>query len=102
MQGLCFRWDYGIFVSPRASDANRAETRDHLLRGYIVGMGFYDLAGQTAVVTGAATGIGEAIARRLAAAGATVAIADANLSAAQETAATIESAFAVEADVSSD
>jgi 2-dehydro-3-deoxy-L-rhamnonate dehydrogenase (NAD+) len=65
-------------------------------------MGFYDLAGQTAVVTGAATGIGEAIARRLAAAGATVAIADADLAAAKETAGTIPSAFAVHADVSSD
>jgi len=36
----------------------------------------FDLKGQTAIVTGAATGIGEAIARRLAAAGATVAVAD--------------------------
>ncbi len=39
-------------------------------------MGFFDLTGQTAVVTGAATGIGEAIARRLAAAGAEVGVAD--------------------------
>jgi 3-oxoacyl-[acyl-carrier protein] reductase len=36
----------------------------------------FDLTGQTAIVTGAATGIGEAIARRLAAAGAAVACAD--------------------------
>src|ERR1700674_2358691 len=39
---------------------------------------FLDLTGQTAIVTGAATGIGEAIARRLARAGATVAVADLN------------------------
>jgi 2-dehydro-3-deoxy-L-rhamnonate dehydrogenase (NAD+) len=36
----------------------------------------FDLTGQTAIVTGAATGLGEAIARRFAAAGATVAVAD--------------------------
>ncbi len=39
-------------------------------------MGFFDLSGQTAVVTGAAAGIGEAIAWRLARAGANVAVAD--------------------------
>ena len=36
----------------------------------------FDLKGQTAIVTGAATGIGEAIAERLARAGATVVVAD--------------------------
>jgi 2-dehydro-3-deoxy-L-rhamnonate dehydrogenase (NAD+) len=40
---------------------------------------FLDLKGQTAIVTGAATGIGEAIAQRLACAGAAVAVADLNL-----------------------
>jgi len=38
----------------------------------------FDLTGQTAIVTGAATGIGEAIARRLARAGAAIAVADLN------------------------
>ncbi len=41
-------------------------------------MSLFGLSGQTAIVTGAATGIGEAIARRLAKAGATVAVADIN------------------------
>jgi NAD(P)-dependent dehydrogenase (short-subunit alcohol dehydrogenase family) len=39
-------------------------------------MAFFDLSGQTAIVTGGAAGIGEAICQRLAAAGARVAIAD--------------------------
>jgi NAD(P)-dependent dehydrogenase (short-subunit alcohol dehydrogenase family) len=49
----------------------------------------FDLTGQTAIVTGAATGIGEAIARRLARAGATVAIADLDAGGAAEVARSI-------------
>jgi NAD(P)-dependent dehydrogenase (short-subunit alcohol dehydrogenase family) len=61
----------------------------------------FSLAGQTAIVTGAATGIGEAIATRLAAAGATVALLDLNLSGAQAVAARLPNgAFAVEANIS--
>ncbi|HEU0139580.1 MAG TPA: SDR family NAD(P)-dependent oxidoreductase, partial [Bryobacteraceae bacterium] len=52
-------------------------------------MAYFDLSGQTAVVTGAATGIGEAIARRLAKAGARVAIADIDAGAAAQVAAAI-------------
>jgi 3-oxoacyl-[acyl-carrier protein] reductase len=65
-------------------------------------MGFYDLAGQTAVVTGAATGIGESIARRLANAGASVAIADVDRSSAEQTAFSIPNAFAIQVDVTDD
>ncbi len=39
-------------------------------------MKMFELTGQTAIVTGAGTGIGEAIAQRLAAAGARIAVAD--------------------------
>src|SRR5581483_3340605 len=49
----------------------------------------FDLTGQTAVVTGAATGIGEAIARRLARAGAVVAVADLDVDGATEVARSI-------------
>ena len=63
-------------------------------------MGYFDLTGQTAVVTGAATGIGEAIAHRLAKAGAQVVIADVNLAGAQQVATAIgASAFAVAVDL---
>jgi len=49
----------------------------------------FDLAGRTAVVTGAATGIGEGIARRLAAAGASVTVADIDMDGAQRVASDI-------------
>ena len=63
-------------------------------------MGYFDLTGQTAIITGSATGIGETIARRLAKAGATVVVADMNLAGATEVAQSIGgAAFAVELDV---
>jgi 3-oxoacyl-[acyl-carrier protein] reductase len=58
------------------------------------------LNGQTAIVTGAATGIGEAIAARLAASGAVVAIVDLDLAGAERVVAAIGGgAFAIRADV---
>ncbi len=60
----------------------------------------FSLARRIAIVTGAATGIGEAIAARLAAAGATVAVVDLNLAGAQQVATGLpHGAFAVQADV---
>jgi 3-oxoacyl-[acyl-carrier protein] reductase len=66
-------------------------------------MSLFSLAGQNALVTGAATGIGEAIARRFAAAGANVVIADIDLEGATQVALSIGSdrAMAVHLDVSS-
>jgi 2-dehydro-3-deoxy-L-rhamnonate dehydrogenase (NAD+) len=52
-------------------------------------MAFFDFSGQTAIVTGAATGIGAAVARRLALAGATVAVADIDEQGATQVAASI-------------
>jgi 2-deoxy-D-gluconate 3-dehydrogenase len=64
----------------------------------------FDLSGKTAIVTGGALGIGQAIARRLAEAGAAVVIADINIEAAKTTADEIASrrakAFALRADAS--
>lgn len=65
-------------------------------------MAFGDLTDHVAVITGAATGIGEAIARELASAGATIVIADVDGTAAEATAATIERAFAVAVDITSE
>lgn len=59
------------------------------------------LNGRTAIVTGAARGIGKAIAERLAAEGARIAILDINLDAAKETAGNLaQNAVAVQCDVS--
>jgi 3-oxoacyl-[acyl-carrier protein] reductase len=62
--------------------------------------GMFSLEGQTAIVTGGATGIGLAIASRLAAAGATVAVLDLNLAEAETAAAGLPNgAFAVTVDI---
>jgi 3-oxoacyl-[acyl-carrier protein] reductase len=61
----------------------------------------FDLTGQTAIVTGAATGIGEAIARRLAGAGATIALVDLDRDGAEKVARAIGGgSFGVQSDVS--
>jgi 2-dehydro-3-deoxy-L-rhamnonate dehydrogenase (NAD+) len=61
----------------------------------------FELNGQTAIVTGAATGIGEAIARRLAAAGAAVAVADLDADGATSVADSLGGgSFSIECDVS--
>ena len=63
-------------------------------------MGFFDLTGHTAIVTGAATGIGEAIAHRFAKAGATVVVADMNLEGATAVAKAVgNGSFAVQVDI---
>src|SRR5262245_24330896 len=65
-------------------------------------MSYFDLSGQVAVVTGAATGIGEAIARRLAKAGATVGIADVDAAGASAVATSIGAEhFALPVDITS-
>jgi NAD(P)-dependent dehydrogenase (short-subunit alcohol dehydrogenase family) len=62
-------------------------------------MPFFSLENQTAIVTGGATGIGEAIAQRLAKAGAQVVIADINLAGGSEVAKTIPGAYALAVDI---
>jgi 2-dehydro-3-deoxy-L-rhamnonate dehydrogenase (NAD+) len=65
-------------------------------------MAYFDLTGQTAIVTGAAGGIGETIARRLANSGATVVVADLNLEAGEAVAASLpNNSFALSLDVTS-
>ncbi len=64
-------------------------------------MQFFSLENQTAIVTGGATGIGEAIARRFAKAGAQVVIADIDLAAGEAVAKTIPGAYALAVDITS-
>ena len=59
----------------------------------------FELTGQVAIVTGAATGIGAAIARRLAGAGALVGIADLDLAGASDMAGSINGAFPLVVDI---
>ncbi len=59
----------------------------------------FELTGHVAIVTGAATGIGESIARRLAAAGALVGIADLDVAGTSDVAGSIEGAFPLVVDI---
>ncbi|WP_180538158.1 SDR family NAD(P)-dependent oxidoreductase, partial [Nevskia soli] len=59
----------------------------------------FELTGQVAIVTGAATGIGAAIARRLARAGALVGIADLDPGGASDVAGSIDNAFPLVVDI---
>ena len=78
---------------PDAKNTTEISAKDNKLE-------MFSLAGQTAIVTGAATGIGEAIAARLAQAGATVAVLDMNLPGAQRVAESLPNgSFAVQGNV---
>ena len=57
------------------------------------------LAGQVAVVTGGAQGLGEALVERLVKEGAKVVLADLNLEAAEQVAARLDNTVAVQVDV---
>ena len=59
----------------------------------------FELTGKIAIITGAATGIGEAIARRLAAAGASVGIADLDIAGASDVSGSLEGAFPLAVDI---
>jgi len=87
----------------RKDDEMAANPTDNQAEGSHVegGANMFRLDGQVAVVTGATTGIGEAVARRLARAGATPVIVDLDLAGGQQVAASIGGgSFALEADVS--
>jgi 3-oxoacyl-[acyl-carrier protein] reductase len=63
-------------------------------------MPYFDLSGQTAIVTGGAAGIGEAISRRLAQAGATVVVADVDLAGGEQVASSLpNNSFALKVDI---
>jgi 3-oxoacyl-ACP reductase-like protein len=87
-------------ASPHHSTNDFARKQNQAFSGMPKSGSMFDLTGQAAIVTGAATGIGEAIAERLSRAGALVVIADLNIEAANTVAARLGGrAFAVKTDV---